>query len=325
MTHSAARSAAPLDDRSAGLDIFRADALAGLTATPKTLSSKYLYDARGSELFEQITALPEYYPTRTELGLLESHAAAMVAALGDDIALVEFGAGASRKVRLLLDAMAGDCIFVPVDISPEMLTAASDALAQDYLGLTVLPVAADFTQPFTLPQAVLGHPLAGFFPGSTIGNFAPEAAHAFLASVAQVLGPGAALIIGVDLKKDSAVLERAYNDGQGVTAAFNRNLLARMNRELACDFDLDAFVHRAIYNEAEGRIEMHLIAQTAQTVQVAGTPISFTRGETILTEVSYKYTLAEFHALADAAGWQAETHWVDDRRLFSLHLLRVAD
>lgn len=303
---------------------FASDVIDGLSQHPKRLPPKYFYDARGSELFEQITVLPEYYPTRTELSILRDRAGEISAIIPEGAALVEFGAGATTKVRLLL----GQCAFgayVPVDISGDFLKAQADALRRDFPALDVHPVAADFTAPFALPEAVRAMPKVGFFPGSTIGNFEPDEASAFLRSVREILGADAQMVIGVDLEKDERVLYAAYNDAAGVTARFNLNVLVRINRELGGNFDLSGFIHRAIYNRDRHRIEMHLISRKAQTVRVLGRSFAFRPGETIHTECSYKYSLARFAALALGAGWKVQTSWTDAAGMFSLHALVASD
>ena len=303
---------------------FASDVIDGLSQHPKRLPPKYFYDARGSELFEQITVLPEYYPTRTELSILRDRGGEISAIIPEGAALVEFGAGATTKVRLLL----GQCAFgayVPVDISGDFLKAQADALRKDFPALDVYPVAADFTAPFALPEAVSAMPKVGFFPGSTIGNFEPHEASAFLRSVREILGPDAQMVIGVDLEKDERVLYAAYNDAAGVTARFNLNVLVRINRELGGNFDLSGFVHRAIYNRDRHRIEMHLISRKAQTVRVLGRSFAFRPGETIHTECSYKYSLARFAALALGAGWKVRQSWTDAAGMFSVHALAASD
>lgn len=299
---------------------FAADVLDGLSRQPKQLSPKYFYDAAGSELFEQITVLPEYYPTRTELGILRAHGADIAAIIPEGAALVEFGAGATTKARLLLQHCRIGA-YVPVDISGDFLKAQASALQHDFPTLRVAPVVADFTAPFTLPKAVADMPKVGFFPGSTLGNFEPHEACAFLRSARQILGPGALMLIGVDLEKSDRVLHAAYNDAAGVTARFNLNLLARIDRELGGDFDLSSFTHRAIYNRERHRIEMHLVSRKAQTVRILGKSVSFRAGESIHTENSYKYSLARFNTLAMGAGWTPQVSWTDDDNLFSVHAL----
>jgi len=300
------------------------DVVDGLSQHPKRLPPKYFYDAAGSELFEQITLVPEYYPTRTELGILRERGSAIAAFVPNGAALVEFGAGATTKVRLLLNECAF-AAYVPVDISGDFLKAQADALRRDFPGLAVLPVTADFTAPFALPEAIAGKPKIGFFPGSTIGNFEPHEACAFLRTARDILGQNAGMIVGVDLEKDDRVLYEAYNDKAGVTARFNLNLLNRINRELGGNFDPSAFTHRAIYNRERHRIEMHLISRKAQTVRVLGRSFSFRTGETIHTENSYKYSLERFAALARGSGWTPRACWTDSAGMFSVHALVASD
>ena len=315
---------APAD---AGMEAFRTDVLAGLSRTPKSIPAKYFYDTPGSLLFEEITRLPEYYPTRTELEILSRHAAGIADLIGPGAVLIEFGAGASRKIRILLDALREPAAFIPVDIAGDHLRGAAAALEADYPGLTVLPVAADYTQDLDLPihGSLGGAKRVVFFPGSTIGNFTPDEARAFLRKTNAVARAGGELIVGVDLKKDPAILHAAYNDARGVTAAFNMNLLARMNRELGADFDLSAFRHRAFYDEVRGRIEMHLVSLDDQTVRIGDRSFAFAAGETIHTENSYKFTITEFQALAAEAGFAPVRVWTDPENLFSLHYLRARD
>jgi dimethylhistidine N-methyltransferase len=304
---------------------FLRDVIAGLSSRPKRLSPKYFYDEAGSRLFEAITALPEYYPTRCELAILREHARDIAGFFPPGAALIEFGSGSSRKVRIVLAAAPTIDAYVPVDISFEMLAQEADELRHDHPRLRVLPFEADFTAPFELPAVVSGMPRTGFFPGSTIGNFEPREAGAFLRHAGNMLGRGAALIIGVDLIKDVGVLNAAYNDAAGVTAEFNLNLLARINRELAADFDLAGFRHHAFYNVERHRIEMHLVSTVNQTATVAGRVFEFRAGETIHTENSYKYTLASFAALARAAGWSPAAVWTDAGGNFSVHALRFGE
>jgi dimethylhistidine N-methyltransferase len=303
---------------------FAGDVIDDLSQHPKRLSPKYFYDATGSELFEQITLLPEYYPTRTELGILRDRASEVAAIIPEGAALVEFGAGATTKVRLLLEQCAFGA-YVPVDISGDFLKAQADALRKDFSALSVYPVAADFTAPFALPDAVRAMPKVGFFPGSTLGNFEPHEACAFLRSAREILGKGAQLLIGIDLEKDERQLYAAYNDAAGVTARFNLNVLERINRELGGNFNLSAFTHRAIYNRERHRIEMHLISRTQQTVRVLGRSLSFRAGESIHTECSYKYSLDRFTALARGSGWTPRVSWTDPDNLFSVHELVVSE
>ena len=318
-------AAVPLElcDLSPERERFLSDVLEGLTRSAKTLPCKYFYDARGSALFDRICTLPEYYPTRTELAILRRHAGAMAAAIGPRCLLVEYGSGSSTKTRLLLDRLADPAAYVPVDISREHLLQSAAALAAHYPRLRVIPVCADFTRPFALPDVPDAARAVGYFPGSTIGNFAPADARKFLADVAEQCGPGGALLIGVDLTKPRSVLEPAYDDARGVTAEFNRNLLRRANRELGADFDLAAFDHRAFWNASLGRVEMHLVSRRDQVVRIAGQAIPFAKGESIHTENSHKYELAGFAALAAAAGFTVERVWTDDAELFSVQLLRV--
>jgi L-histidine Nalpha-methyltransferase len=312
--------AAPLTDTSVQ---FAADVIAGLMAKPKRLPSKYFYDLAGSALFERITQLPEYYPTRCELALLRENAPAIASLFPPTCALLEFGAGSSKKARILLGAAATVEAYVPVDISGDFLQQDASQLRRDFPRLAVHPVVADFTEGFEIPPAIARLPRVGFFPGSTIGNFEPHDAAKFMRHAGQTLGQGAVLVIGVDLIKDPAILCPAYNDAEGVTAKFNLNLLARINRELGANFDLAAFEHHACYNRTHNRIEMHLASLKRQKVRVNGKAVSFRLGETIHTENSYKYTIEGFRALADGAGWSPLSVWSDGR--FSLHAFRKTD
>jgi dimethylhistidine N-methyltransferase len=282
------------------------------------VSPKWFYDQRGSALFEQICELPEYYPTRTELGMLARYAHEMVECMGSRIDLIEFGAGATRKVRHLLDASTHIKRFTPIDISADHLTEASNDLRRDYPGVRIEPMGADFTQALALPEAV-GQRI-GFFPGSSIGNFDPVDAQRLLSRMAKWL-QGGGLLIGVDLVKDPATLHAAYNDAQGITAQFNLNLLARANTELGTHFRLDQFAHSAFYNPPLQRIEMHLVSLCDQTVPLAGERLHFQEGSSIHTESSYKYTVAGFQALASRAGFRPDAVWLDEARQFSLHWL----
>ena len=297
---------------------FTQDLLAGLQAQPRQLSPKWFYDTAGSRLFEQICELPEYYPTRTELALLDRHAPEFAQRMGPGAEIVEFGAGASVKVRMLLAASGQVRCFVPIDISGEYLAGVATELRSSYPGLAVVPVAGDFTTDIDLPAAE-GTRL-GFFPGSSIGNFEPAAAQALLQRFAGWL-QGGALLIGVDLVKHPAELHAAYNDAQGVTAAFNLNLLTRANREAGADFRLPDWDHAAFYHPGLRRIEMHLVSRRAQSVCVAGEHFAFEEGESIHTENSYKYSVAGFQALARRAGWSPRQVWVDGAQRFSLHWL----
>lgn len=299
-----------------------AEILAGLSAAQKRISPKYFYDQRGSELFDEICALPEYYPTRTELKLMDRHLDEVARLVGPQAAVIEFGAGSNLKVRKLLDHLESPAAYVPVEISGDYLLEQAEDLARDYPDVHVQPVLADFTQPFELPR----HPIEPkrnlvFFPGSTIGNFTRAEALALLEVMWAEAKPGGALLIGVDLRKDNVRLEAAYNDSQGVTADFNLNVLRRLNSELDADFELAKFRHKAVYDKVEGRIEMRLISTCAQRVNIAGQDIEFGAGEFIITEYSHKYSLDEFRALASKAGFTPVRSWVDDERLFSLHYL----
>ena len=303
---------------------FARDVIDDLSRAPKRLSPKYFYDAAGSELFEQITVLPEYYPTRTELSILRDHGREIAAFIPEGAALVEFGAGATTKVRLLLGACRL-AAYVPVDISGDFINSQAEALRADYTGLGVYPVTADFTTPFQLPEAVGAMPKVGFFPGSTLGNFEPGEACTFLKSARAILGRGARMVIGVDLEKDERTLYDAYNDTAGVTARFNLNVLHRINRELGGDFDVGAFIHRAVYNRDRHRIEMHLISKKALTAEVLGQKFSFRPGESIHTENSYKYSIERFALLARVSGWTLLQTWTDPEAMFSVHALVASD
>ena len=298
----------------------RAEVLAGLGLAQKRLAPKFFYDAEGSRLFDAICELPEYYPTRTEIGILRRHGAEMAVRLGRDALLIELGSGSSLKIRTLLEALR-PAVYMPVDISGEHLLRSAQDLADAFPELAIHAVCADYSTAFLLPVDAHEHPRAAFFPGSSIGNFEPPAAARFLHRVGQLLGPGGRLLIGVDLVKDTARLTAAYNDANGVTAAFNRNLLARINRELGADFDLGAFRHDAFYNAEQSRIEMHLVSTRPQRVHVAGEPFDFVEGETIHTECSYKYRIDGFQALAAEVGFSPEQVWTDPEGLFSVHCL----
>ena len=303
---------------------FLVDVLNGLRQPQKTVSAKYFYDERGSALFEKICELPEYYPTRTEIALMREYAADMARKIGPKALLIEYGSGSSSKTPILIDALQPAC-YVPIDISRELLTQSALALAQQRPGLPVRAVCADYTRPFPLP------PLSDidyqrklvYFPGSTIGNFDRVETDRFLRHVVQTVGVNGGALIGVDLKKDRAKLDAAYNDAAGVTAEFNLNVLLRINRELGGDFDLTSFRHHAFYSEDLGRIEMHLRCLRPQTVTIADTLFQFREGETIHTEISCKYSIAEFQTIARAAGLSATGVWTDPARLFSVHYLTV--
>lgn len=303
-------------------DDFAGEVLHGLTQPIKILPSKFFYDAQGSRLFEDICTLEEYYPTRTEIGILRGHAAAIADLIGPAARLVELGSGSSTKTHILLDHLAAPAAYVPIDISRTQLLEAAEAIAAAYPTLPVQAVCADYTQAFALPEPPT--PAArtvAFFPGSTIGNLEPADAEGFLRSVVELCGPSSGLLIGVDLRKDRARLEAAYNDRRGVTAAFNLNLLARINSELGADFDLDGFRHQAVYDAEAGRIVMYLVSRRPQTVHLQGHAIAFAEGERITTEYSYKYEIAGLHALAARAGYAVVRVWTDPEALFSVHYL----
>ena len=297
------------------------DVLEGLSAPDKSVSPKYFYDEVGSKLFEDITDLPEYYLTRTEVGILRENRAALARTVGDGGCLIEYGSGASVKVRLLLDACE-PAAYVPVDISQAHLTEAARTIHADY-EIAVYPTVADYSAPFELPEPVQDLRQVAFFPGSSIGNFDPAAADAFLEGVAEVVGPGGWLAVGVDMKKDPGVLHRAYNDAAGVTAAFNRNVLTHINATLGADFDPAAFAHEAVYNESAGRIEMYLVAKHEHDATVASERFRFARGERLHTENSYKYDEEEFVAMAARAGFECVHTWLDERRYFMVAALRA--
>lgn len=313
--------------RAAAPDI-AAEAMAGLSSPRKTLPPKLFYDAEGCRLFARITEMPEYYVTRTERALLQAEAADIAAALPFAPALVEYGASSEEKAAILLAAMASSgrpaACYMPIDIADDALEALAARMRRSHPGLPVHPVAADFLRPLALPAAARP-PRVGFFPGSTIGNLDPQQAREFLRRARGTLGTGARFIVGVDLRKKPSVLIPAYDDEAGVTAAFNRNILARLNRDAAADFDLSAFEHRAVWNAELGRIEMHLVSRRDQVAHLAGAAIRFAEGETIHTENSYKYTPQAFRLLAASAGWRHARLWTDPERLFSVHLLDAGD
>jgi dimethylhistidine N-methyltransferase len=301
--------------------LFEADVVEGLSRPQKMLAPKYFYDDVGSALFEAICRTPEYYPTRIETALLAKIAPALARDIPYGAALVEFGSGASDKTRLVLDAVQGLALYVPIDISRDALAAASARIGAAYPDIKVAPIAADFTQPINPALVRDMSSVLGFFPGSTIGNFTPPEARRFLVGAHALLGRNASFLVGVDLVKDLDVLRSAYNDAAGVTAAFNLNLLARINRELGADFRLDRFAHRAIWNPELSRIEMHLESLQTQIVTVAGRAFDFRRGETIHTENSHKFTVTSFTDLALSAGWRVKACWTSDEQPFALILL----
>ena len=298
--------------------------IGGLSQHPRTLPCKFFYDETGSSLFSKICELPEYYITRTEMRILRERAGEIGNALGRGIELIGLGTGAGTKTRLLLDNLEAPVAYVPVDISREQLTQSTITFRKKFPALEILPVCADYLQPFDLPpRSGVANRTVVYFPGSTIGNLEPEDATDFLKKIAAIIGPGGALLMGVDLKKSKAILERAYNDSAGVTAQFNFNLLVRANRELGSDFDLRGWRHRAIYNEKAGRIEMHLISLRSQTVNIADAAFNFASGEHIITEFSYKYSPSEMIALAGAVGLRFEKIWTDEQKLFGIFLFSL--
>lgn len=305
----------------ANADTMAAEVHAGLSSKQKALPPKFFYDKKGSELFEAITRLPEYYPTRTEIGLLRRHAPEIARLLGMHSFLIELGSGSSTKIRLLLEAVRPR-IYVPMDISREHLITAAQRLADDYPWLTVHAACVDYSRPWDVPDFGPGR-YNTFFPGSSIGNFEPGDALRLLRQVGRLVGAGGGLLIGVDLKKDAVILEQAYNDVQGVTADFNLNVLAHINRRLDADFNTGNFAHKAVYNAASGRIEMHLECRQDHTVCIGGTRYYFAAGETIHTENSYKYSVEEFHGLAARAGFSPIRVWTDREGLFSIHYLKL--
>lgn len=297
------------------------EVLQGLSREPKSISPKYFYDAKGSALFDQITALDEYYLTRTEMDLLDANLAEIADQLGNDVCLIEYGSGSSLKIRKMLQAMTPRA-YVPLDISNEHLQANAKALHDDFPQLHVYPVCADFSQPFELPDAVKSFTKVGFFPGSSIGNFEPADAQKFLVNVRETVGLGGALLVGVDRKKSIQVLESAYNDAAGITAAFNLNVLSHINNELDANFALDQFKHMARYNVDSGCIQMFLQSTRSQQVRIAGEVVEFADAERLHTENSYKYHPQEFLSLASKAGFVEIAQWSDSQEWFNLYLLR---
>jgi len=295
--------------------------LSGLRRKPKSLPSRYLYDAAGSELFERITEVDEYYPTDAEIALLDAHADEMAEMARPGVSLIEFGSGSSRKTDLLIEALPELASYVPIDISDSALAGAVSRLRMKFPDLAVMPVHGDFSVALELPEEIRTRKKLGFFPGSTIGNLTRKDAGVFLEECRRILGENGAFIVGVDLKKDLKRLLAAYSDREGVTAAFNLNLLRRINRELKGSFDLSAFAHQAVYNADEGRIEMHIRSLADQTVDVLGEAVVFAEGETIHTENSHKYFVDEFQALARRAGWEPLKVWTGAEELFSVHYL----
>ncbi|MFP6834764.1 MAG: L-histidine N(alpha)-methyltransferase [Pseudomonadales bacterium] len=303
-------------------DVMREEVIAGLRSDPKHIAPKFFYDEQGSELFEAITRLPEYYLTRTEMALFDRHEDQIAQAMGGGGCLVEYGSGSSAKIRKLLKNVRPKA-YVPVDISRDHLQDSSRQLHDDFPWLQIYPVCADFTEAFALPERVQGLSKVGFFPGSSIGNFRPDEAVDFLVKVIRTLGPASRFLVGVDTKKSTEALEAAYNDSQGLTAQFNENMLQHLNVKLQADFDVDQFTHQARYNEDEGCIQMFLESSVAQTANIGSQQIHFAQGETVHTENSYKYHPAEFEALATEAGFQVKDMWTDERRWFGVYLLET--
>lgn len=304
---------------------FQEEVVTGLRKPQKELPAKFFYDKRGSELFEEITRLPEYYLTRTEIEILDQNAEEMVRLMGENFLLVEFGSGSSMKVRILLDQMGGKAAYTPIDISLLYLKESAQALGADYPEVQVTAVCADYTRPFLIPEGESFEKRVVFFPGSTVGNFEPHLAKKFFRDTAHRLRQNDTMLIGVDLQKDRRILHAAYNDSAGITAAFNKNILRRINRELGADFDLDRFDHTAFYNEKENRIEMHLRSRGEQKVTIGSDSFVFRSEETIHTENSYKYTVGSFHELLKGTGFEPEKVWTDPRGQFSVHYLKVAE
>lgn len=296
--------------------------LTGLKKPQKTLPSKYFYDERGSRLFEEICELPEYYPTQTEVHILQSYMGEISQCLGSDVDLIEFGSGSSMKTRLLLDHLERLNTYYPVDISEVFLMRVAANIRAEYIDIKVVPIPTDYTRPFCIPGDEDGNRTIVFFPGSTIGNFTPGKASRFLGQHRTLMAPDGGMLIGVDRKKPIEILERAYNDSEGITAAFNLNMLVRLNRELDAGFDINQFHHKAFYNEDEGRIEMHLLSVSDQEIEIAGNSIRFSAGETIHTENSYKYTPEEVKELF-GNGYRMEQMWSDESELFSIYFFRV--
>ncbi len=312
-----------VSDQPAASEVFLRDVLEGLGRTPKQLPCKYFYDRRGSELFDQICELDEYYLARTELAIMRAHAAEMAVRIGPRCLLIEPGSGSSRKTRLLLGQLEEVAAYVPVDISMEHMTRWAKALAGDFPRLRVMPEHADFSAEFPVPEVSSARRRVVYFPGSTIGNFQPNAAVSLIGRMARLVGTHGGLLIGIDRKKDPAVLEAAYDDEAGITRAFNLNMLHRIQNELDAEIDIDQFEHQAFYNESEGRIEMHLVSRVNQAIRLDGTEFELAAGETIHTENSYKYDLADFDRITFRGGFQRQAIWSDPKAYFSVLYLTV--
>lgn len=325
MTDVESLALASFHDEHPAPEDLRAVVIEGLSKPQKSLPAKFFYDEEGSRLFDEICRLEEYYPTRTEIALLQAHGGEIAELVGPRCQLIEFGSGSSVKTRAILDALDDPAAYVPIDISREHLLRAADELAAAYPAVEVMAVCADYSQLYDVPDSTR-HPQArkiAFFPGSSIGNFTHDQAIDFLIRVSSIAA-GGALIIGVDLKKDPAILNAAYNDSRGVTAAFNRNLLARINRDLGAEIDVESFAHEAFYSEALGRVEMHLVSTRDQTIRIDGHEIEFAEGESIHTENSYKYSIEEFAEIASRAGFTPTKVWTDEAELFSVHYFDTA-
>lgn len=303
---------------------FELDVIQGLSKTPKSIPPKYFYDEKGSKLFEAITKSQDYYPTRTEVEILRSNANEIAEVIKPGCVLIEPGGANFEKVKLLLNELRPN-VFIPVDISTQHMLNAAKKLAQEYDWLDIHALGTDFVHNLELPAGLPNHHRVAFFPGSSIGNFHPEDAQKFLATLAKMLDQNGYLLIGIDLKKDHEILVKAYNDSQGYTAQFNLNLLSRINRELSANFDLSAWRHEAIYNADKSRIEMHLFSQQEQTVVISDNEFNFAKDESIHTECSYKYSTEEFHKLAKQAGFINQQTWIDQNQLFSVHLFSVSN
>ena len=313
-----------LYDHEPAADSFREEVISGLSKIPKRLPCKYFYDERGSRLFDEICGLEEYYPTRTETGILEDNISEITSLLGSDCLVVEFGSGFGIKTRMLLDNLVSPAAYIPIDIDKSVLISSTKQLRDEYPELEVLPVCADFNGSIKLPPVTMeSEKTVAFFPGSTIGNFLPSEAVRFMKNVATLCGEEGGLLLGVDTKKDVEILERAYNDSEGVTAEFNLNLMTRIKNEFDADFSLDSFTHQAVYNQEHGRIEMHLVSREEQVLGLDDASVELEKGERIITEYSYKYERDDFERLADEAGFSISNVWVDENNMFSVQYLRV--